>query len=397
MKKALLRFGLPSGILLGGIAVAALMASHEPEAVRSAEGATIPRVDVTVAEATGEPAIVEANGVVMPARQVSITPEVAGRIVSTSDRLMPGGRFDADDVLARIDARDYQLAIIQDESRVQQAELELELERGRGTIAAREWELLGDGIVGGSGDAPGLALREPQLASAERAVDAARSGLERARLELQRTELRAPFNAIVLDEALEVGQRVSPTSPVLTLAGTDRFWVRVSVPVERLAYLGIPGVNAEEGSPAQVVHRAAGEVVARREGRVLRLLGELEPRTRTAQLLVGVDDPLVASDGGLPLLPGAFVQVSIEGPAVEDAVRVPRVALRDGSDVWVVGDDETLTRRAVDVGWRTAEYLFLVGGVEPGERVVTSPLSTPIEGMPVRVGGDPGEGVADAR
>lgn len=393
MTRFLIRFSVPALIVLAGVAVAAVLVARKPTAARSAEGPTVPAVEVVEATSASDAVRIEVTGVVKPARQVSITPEVSGKIVTLGGAVEPGGRIEKGALLVRLDARDYRLAVTQEESRVRQAELELELERGRGSVAEREWELLG-----ADDEAPSrLALRTPQLDSAEGNVEAARSGLDRAQLNLKRTELRSPFNAIVIDEQVEVGQLAGPTAPLITLAGTDRFWVQVSVPVEQLAHLSIPDVGGDDGSAARVIHEAGGAVLSDREGRVLRLLGELDTETRTAQLLVGVDDPLATDGGRIPLLPGAFVRVEIEGRPWAETVRVPRVALRGGQDVWVVDGDGLMHRRDVEVGWGTSDELYVTAGLSAGDRVVVSALSMPIDGMPVRVANEDDEGSADAR
>ena len=86
--------------------------------------------------------------------------------------------------------------------------------------------------------------------------------------------IRAPFNGLILDESVEVGQLVGQ-QPVVTMVGTDQYWVTVSVPLDRLATLAI----AEDGtgSRANVQLRLPNESVIEYEGRVLRLRGQLDP------------------------------------------------------------------------------------------------------------------------
>ncbi|HSP80362.1 MAG TPA: efflux RND transporter periplasmic adaptor subunit [Myxococcaceae bacterium] len=376
------RILLPLALLVLGVGITLVLVRSKPRAQRAAPAASVPRVEVVEALPRTLPARVGGTGLVQPSRKVSLSAEVSGRIVEVSDAVLPGGRLKEGALIARVDSRDYRLAIQQEESRVRAAELELQLEQGRQDIAAREWKLLGGGK---SAEEAPLALRKPQLAATQQALEAARSGLERARLNLERTALRAPFNALVLTENLEVGQVVGPGNAVLTLIGTDRFWVSVSLPVEDLGMLDIPGLNAERGSRATVVQRLGAEAPIIREGEVLRLQGELDAQARTATLLVAVDRPLDAPGGGLPLLSGAYVDVELEGRPLENAIALPRAAVFDGDKVWVVSAEGTLVRRTVQVGWRTRDEVVVVGGLESGARVVTSPLSMPIEGMPVQV------------
>jgi len=201
---------------------------------------------------------------------------------------------------------------------------------------------------------------------------------------------------MVLDKNVDVGQVVGPGSVLATLIGTDRFWVQISVAVDKLDLIDIPGVSAEQGSQVTVVQRTGATRRVERSGEVLRLRGELEPQTRTAQLLVSVDQPLAAQGDGPPLLPGAFVEVRVQGRRVDVIVPIPRSALIDGSYVWLVDKEEELRRRQVTIGWRSRSQVFVVAGLSAGERVVHSPLALPIEGMPVVVTSSPPPASPDA-
>jgi RND family efflux transporter MFP subunit len=388
MKKILNRVVIPGAITGLGILLVVAMFVLKPRADRTPPEPRVAEVEVLDVQLGTETVVLHASGLVVPAQEVTVIPEVSGRIVSQSSRLLPGGRFERGQEMARIDSRDYTLAMEQERSRVHQAELELELERGRGDIAAHEWEILGDGRAGG--EVP-LALREPHRLNAEQGLEAARSGLRRAEINLERTVLRAPFNAMVITEQVDVGQVVGPATAAVSLVGTDRFWVRIAVPVEKLAAIDIPGVTADEGSPARVTQRIGGDSAGVRRGEVIQLAGQLDPATRMAEILVAVDRPLEGH--GIPLLPGAYVDVEIDGRDLNGAVTVPRDALVDGDQVWIVGAGNALIRRSVEVGWRSPDEVVITRGLEAGTRIVVSPMVSPVEGMPVRV--EDGDAPAD--
>ncbi|WP_373044023.1 efflux RND transporter periplasmic adaptor subunit [Vulgatibacter sp.] len=379
MKKPL-RILLPILVVAVGVVFAVVLIKTKPAASRERPAPIAPPVDVVEARPSPRPIQVAARGNVQAAQRVILAPELSGRIVHVAPALVPGGRVKKGDVLARIDPRDYRLAIAQQQDALRRAELELELEQGRVDIAAREWEMLGKTK---SPEQAALALRKPHLAAAKQAVEAARSALQRARIALERTEIRAPFNAMVVEESAEEGRVVSPGTQIATLVGTDRFWVEVSVPLEQLSVLQIPGFNGDEGSPATVRQQLGVSAPAERTGAILQLQPELDPQTRTAKLLVGIDDPLGVKDGQLPLLVGSFVEVAFTGRVVEQAIALPRTSISDGDKVWVVSDENKLVRRTVRIAWRAENDVVVTGGLEAGERVVVSPLSLPIEGMPV--------------
>jgi len=339
---------------------------------------------------------ISAHGQVIPAQQVAIIAEVGGRVVWINDELVPGGRIHQGQNLIRVDARDYNLAVEQQLAQVESALTALEIERSQKQIAEREWQLLKD-------QAPknNLALREPQLRSAQAALKAAKSGLGRSQLSVNRTTVRAPFNGIVYSKSVDLGQLVGPQAPIATLVGTDAFWVQVSVSVDRLQWMSIPDVaGASQGSPATVI-QTVGNVTIRRPGRVIQLLGDLDPAGRMARILVEIPHPLdMAADESaattsagtaaeetknpeLPLLLGAYVQVDIQGAEMDGVIEVPREAVHGGDHVYVYNDG-TLDIREIDIVWRRAETVLVSRGLAAGDEVIISPLGAPVQGMILR-------------
>ena len=237
-----------------------------------------------------------------------------------------------------------------------------------------------------------LALREPQLRSRLSAVHTARAALARARLDLERTVVRSPFNAVVLSESIEVGQTVTPQSQAVTLAGTDAFWVRAAVRTDELEQLRVPGLHGDvEGSRALV--RLDPETDYVLPGRIVRLLGDLDTAGRMARVLVEVDDPLGLARGtggpagrGLLLL-DSYVDLLLEGGTVRELFEVPRDWLQEGEHLWLYSGAQ-LERRPVEVAWRFEDSVCIDAGLAEGELVVTSRIATPIEGMKLRLGAD---------
>ncbi|MEL6346300.1 MAG: efflux RND transporter periplasmic adaptor subunit, partial [Myxococcota bacterium] len=370
-------------MLGGGVVTAGMVLSQD------AQEQTAPALEPTPVEAISVslseyPVTVQTTGTVVAAQQINVVPQVQGKITYVSDKLKPGGRFNAGEVMARIDRRDYALAVEQQKSNVQQAEVNLALEQGRQETAQREWALLGN-----SGEPPALAARGPQLKATELALQSAKSGLRTAELNLERTTLRAPFNAIVLTESVDLGQVVGAQTNAATLSGTDTLWVQVSVPVERLGNIDIPGANATVGSAATITQELGATQIVR-EGQVLQLSGQLDPQSRTATVIVEIADPLnvkAAAQGempGLPMLPGAFVNVTLTGQPVSNVVKLPRVAVKENRYVWLA-DGERMIRQDIQVGWGSAEDVFVTAGLDAGDQVITTSVSFPIEGAPISV------------
>lgn len=388
--KKFLKFLLVIGVI--GIGVAALVflmqMKPEPERKKPPDPSTVVRV--TRAESASEPITIRAMGTVIPARKVEVFPEVGGRIVKQSEELVPGGRIPKGKLVVRIDPRDYNLALSQQAAVVTKAEMDLATEQARKEVAEREWALIAEEVQPSEAGKK-LALREVQLETAEASLESAKSGLRRARLARSRTTIKAPFNALVTEEYVDRGQLVGPATRIATLVDSDVFWVRVSVPVDRLPWISLPDKRGEGGSPARIVQRVAEGVEVVREGRVIKLLGDLEPQGKMARLLVEIRDPLgqanAQGEDRLPLLLGAYVNVDIEGPAIEGAVALPRPALRDNDRVWLKQHGQ-LAIRDVDVIWTTEDQVFVRGDLTVQDEIVVSRIDAPVEGMSLRINGE---------
>ena len=376
----------PPIVLALGVGVFMLLVKTRPEVAKADAQERAPLVKVMTAEAVNHTLTVPGQGTVTAARQVVLQPEVSARVQQVHPRLVAGGLLKAGETVVELNSRDYQLAITQQRANVQRARLELEMEQGLQKVARREWELFGEDKPQDPEEGK-LALRKPHIQNARANLAAANSAVAQASNNLAKTRLEAPFNAMVLSESVDVGMLASPQTPLATLVGTDAYWVQVSMPYDQLPKLKVPGLNAgaDEGAAAKVT-LDAGAATTSFDGRVLRLLGDMDPVGRLARLVVEVKDPLGLERDGTtwPLLLGAFVKVEITGETLQGVVALPRTAVHSGDTAWVVSGDGTLHIRTLEVAWRTPERVYARGGVTPGEQVITSRLDGAIDGMKVR-------------
>ncbi len=381
----------PLLVLAAGAGVAWLLVRTAPEPEREAPGPAVALVDAVRARAVEGRPVLAAFGQVEPARRVELAPEIEGVVAAISPRLVPGGFFAAGETMLVIDDRELRLAVAAQEAAIADAQVALARERAEQIVAERALALFPEDARAATEEGAELARREPQVRAAREQLEAARSALARARLDLERTEIEAPFDCVVIDATIDEGQRVGPLQPGATLAGVDAHHVEVSVPVASLPWVRTAQPGGGGGSRARVrVRTPAGEGVW--EAHVGPLAAQVTERGRMARLLVVAPDPLgLRGDGGpreVPLLLGSFVEVEILAEPIEGAVTVPRAALREGEVVWIASEVGSLEVRAVDVAWTDEERVLLQAGVEPGERVITSRIGAPVPGMRVRVAQD---------
>ncbi|MEO1369300.1 MAG: efflux RND transporter periplasmic adaptor subunit, partial [Acidobacteriota bacterium] len=252
-------------------------------------------------------------------------------------------------------------------------ETRLEVERAEASAALDEWR-----AVNSDAEPPTLLVREPQIRQIEADLAAARAQLQRAELNLERTRISLPFDAVVLTENVDLGQLVTQGRAVATLYGTGTVEVRVPLADEELRWFDLPRRGV--AGPTAAVDADFGGDRQSWPATVARLEGEVDPRTRMVRVIVEVEDPF---DGATPLLPGTFVDVAIDGRTLEDVVRIPRFALRQGSTVWTA-EDGRLQIRPVEVARRDRFYAYIESGLAAGSQVITSSLDGVVDGMAVR-------------
>lgn len=384
----MLKYVVPLVVVVVGVKAAIHLYETGPKAERTPPPRREARVDVQPVSLTEVQAIIHAMGTVTPARQVELQPRVSGEVVRISPSLVPGGRFEAGDFMLQIDPADYELAVQRARSQIARARYELKLEKGHQEIARREWQLL-DGEADATAQGRELALRQPHLERAEAELKAAEAGLREAELQLERTTIHAPFPCIVLEEHVDLGTQVTTQTRLARLVGTDVYWVRAAVPVDELPWIRFPDEKGEGGSPVTIRQQLDGVRSSQWQGSVLRIMGDLEPQGRMARVLISVEDPLgqTASDGrGMPLIIGAYVNVTIEGRDIENAYAIPRSVLREGRSVWLMNDHRRLEIRDVDIVWQSRDTVLVRDGLNAGERLVVSDIPAPVQGMGLTLG-----------
>ncbi|HKK17342.1 MAG TPA: HlyD family efflux transporter periplasmic adaptor subunit, partial [Opitutales bacterium] len=208
-----------------------------------------------------------------------------------------------------------------------------------------------------------------------------------AKLDLERTQLRSPFDAQILRRMANLGTQVSEGMPVAEIVGIEKYWVMATVPPTKLPFIRFPDGD-EPGAKVELFKRSAGGKSGQRSGRLFRLIGELEPNTRLARVVVEVEDPLCRkpeSAGLPPLLVGEFLEVHIQGESLRDVVRIPNEYLRKGETAWIMSEEDKLEIRELDIIFRDSSFAYLESGISEGERIITSSLSRVTEGAELRV------------
>ncbi|MFW5982637.1 MAG: efflux RND transporter periplasmic adaptor subunit [Candidatus Brocadiia bacterium] len=233
-----------------------------------------------------------------------------------------------------------------------------------------------------------LARKEASVAheSAMAAHEEARAALDEAKLNLDWTEVSAPFDALVVTKNVSKGSNVSEGNPVATLVNANRYWVKLSVPMSKLRWIETSS-SGSPGSAAAIYHDSAWGKNSHRNGRVLEIEPTVEPDGRMAKVIVEVEDPMCVEpeNRGKPrLVLDSYVNARIKGRTVENAVKLSRSELHEGNKAWVMGPDDELEIREVTTAATTPDHVYVTEGLEPGEELIISDISAPVEGMSVQ-------------
>jgi RND family efflux transporter MFP subunit len=380
------KFFLPFLIICSGIVVALIMIISRPKIERKQVSFLPPLVRSQMIQLKSHQLTVKSQGTVSPRTESELVSQVKGEVISVSRQFAAGGFFRKGDVLLAIDPRDYEFAMALLKDELAQANLRLTQEEGEARIAREEWEKLK-----GQEEANPLVLREPQLAQARAAVDAAEAALSQAKLNLERTQIRAPYDGRIRTKNVDLGEYVSPGLPLATIYAVDFAEVRLPIPDEEMAYLDccIDFRSQNPAPPNLDVDLSAsyGGQMHHWSGRIIRVEGEIDPMSRMITLVAQVKDPYGRGEVSdrPPFAVGMFVDAEIQGRAANNVSVIPRSALRGTDRVLIIDEESRIHFRTVEVLKKDSESAIINSGLSSGERICLSPLEMVVEGMAVRV------------
>lgn len=383
------RWLLPVFIVAVGIALTATMIMFRPQPPTTPTAERVLPVEVLTVNSVDMNLNVSSQGTVAPRTQTSMIAEVSGRVIAISEKLVAGGFFNAGEVMLTIDPADYEVAVDQAQANLLTAQAQLAQQQAQADQAAREWDLSGRPRE----DAPILALRTPFLREAEARVLYSESELRRAQRQLDRTTVRAPYDALVREKTADIGQYLSTGARIAEVFATDYAEVRLPLSDRDMMWLTLPEpgqLALSDATPVRLYANVAGKQ-QHWQAQIVRTEGVVDSNSRMHYAVARVDDPY-----GLrnrlrqpPLPAGTFVNADIEGIRVTGVFDIPLEAVRSGDQVLVMDQEQRLRQRQVNVIRSTANRVIVNEGLNNNDSVIVSPVPIPIDGM--RVNPDAGQ------
>ncbi len=317
-------------------------------------------------------------GVVTPKYETMLVAQVSGEIVELNDVFVRGGLVKKGQLLARIDPNDYHAALIDAQATMASAKAALEQEVAQGKVAEREWKQITDSSP------TELSLRKPQLAQELARVKAAQASVLRAKRNLQRTEIKAPYDAMVESRMIGLGSFVGTGTQLGKLLGTAVAEIRLPVADNQLQFL----VNQGELAKVKLNGTFAGQAV-QWHADIARSEGVVDEKSRMSYLVAQINDPyhIVSKDDGTPLRFGTYVKAQIIGQEIASASMIPRYLVVNDT-VAVLDSESKLHYAPIDVVRQQGGNVVVSNGLLDGDRLIVSALDYPVDGMKLALASD---------
>jgi RND family efflux transporter MFP subunit len=386
------KFALPL-ILIGTsiLVVIALVAyKNSQRAERKPETTKAVLVDTITAEVTSLNLIVNSQGTVKPRTETTVVSEVSGKIVSVSPDFVAGGFFRKGEILLQIDPSDYRAGLKRAEAALASRKAKLADETARSEQALKDWQNMGK-----QGQPSDLGLRKPQMADARANVSAAEADVEKARRDLERTQISVPYDGLVRQKIVDIGQYVAPGTPLGITFAIDTAEVRLPLTNTDLKYLVLPsGTQAKSQNkpfpPVTLSAQRAG-ITDSWQAQIIRTEGVVDETSRVVYAVAQIIDPygVLGQSHQNELKVGTFVNAAIQGLSVKNTVVLPRYVLQPDNTVFIVNKDRELEILPVEVMRAEPKQVYISGGISAGTRVITTTLDAPVPGTKLAIHGDP--------
>ncbi|KJF90494.1 efflux RND transporter periplasmic adaptor subunit [Photobacterium leiognathi] len=385
---------LPLVIIAIFIALSVLLLNNKKRPEQQKAQVRMPVLEVIRIEKQDVQLSVDSYGVVEPKYKAEVVSEVIGSVNYISPDFAVGKFVSKGDLLARLDDSDYHADLAQAEASLAQAQAKLKEEIARGKVAKKTLRDVSPNKK------TALGLREPQRKQEEANVKFAKAGVDRAKRNLAKTEIRAPFDALVKMKNINMGSYLTQGKLIGELYGTETAEIRLPITPNSFSYLDLNrldsrklNIEAQYGD-IQINHWAAklvrNEGIIDKDNRMIYLIAEVDD---PYNLKSPLDKPSIKSISSLstsspsltlPVLQfGTFVTTTIQGKKVKDVIKLPRHVVRSEQVIVVDSQNKTQTRQ-VNVVRSDNENAYVIGGLEDGEFVSLIRSDSLIDGTEVK-------------
>jgi len=341
------------------------MVATKPEAKRGKLPKSAISVEVVTVVNSDYSIKVTTNGTVAAETRGNLVAQVSGEIIDVSKSFANGGSFQKDDVLLKIDGRDFKTAMQSAQASLSQAKVALSQEQATAAQAEKDWKRLG--FAGKPND---LVMRKPQLNAAISQRDSAQSAFNKARLDFSRTRVKAPYDGYVIRKNVSLGQFVGTGTVLAEVFSADGLEVQLPLNQDQFSQLSI------KDKPTVVLQSYLGGEKHSWQATIVRTDNVFDTATRQLNATAKISDSI--SDKGLELKIGQYVTAEIAGRTAQQVKVIPNQAIREGSYVFIY-DDGILRRQEIKTIWQDTNNA-VVEGIDIDQMIVTTAVGSSLNG-----------------
>lgn len=355
-------------VVLAFFAVKRLIASApEPRSKEIVE--IIIQADVIESTPSEYSTRVDTFGTVSGRDQARIIPQVSARITWISDDFRVGNFVKKGDLIAKLERTDLEALHAAQLSNVADIERAITEENVLATQAEDDWIASGRDIK----DASDFRLRKPQLKSLYANMEAAEFALRKAKIDINRTEITAPFDGLVAERDANLGELANTQTSLGQIYSSDKAEVRLSLTPkqyqEMKANLNFSEIPTEE---RQVILTPPNQPDISRSATLVRMDPVIDSRNQVLYMIAEIDHPFDEKKGRLEI--GTFVKASLKGRTIPDCYKIPEAAIINDSYIWIV-QEEKLNKLNVVREYTQDGFVFCkIDTPDPNIQIVSRPL-----------------------
>lgn len=376
----------PIAIILVAGSVTAAMVWQKREPDKNDATGTVITVDTVQLKSTDMRFTIASQGNVSPHTETTLVSEISGVVTRVAPGFVVGGFFNKGEILLKLDPADYEVAVQQARANLLIMKARLDREEAQVEQAKKEWDMSGRPRSA----APSVALRTPYLQEAKANVLFAQAELDKAQRKLKQTVIRAPYDGMIKEKLVDIGQYVTSGTKLAQTFAVDFAEVRLPLTDQDITYLELPNPSKpdhgdRDTGPEVELTSIIGGREYRWPARIVRTEGVIDQRTRVHYAVARITDPYNLRDhGNRPPLPmGSFVKAGIKSTLVQNVIAIPLQAIRGMNQVLVKDEQNRLKIYKVKIIRTDKDFAYVKGGILDNREAITTAVYNPIDGMPI--------------
>ncbi len=355
-------------IIIGGLHFSKFLMKTKKKPKRKKHGKITINVEIIKAKKININYRINGFGRIYPVKSVTLIPEVQGKIIYVNKKFNEGEFFKKNEVILKIDDRDYKINLKIEEAKLKSLLEDLKIEEAKSISATKELKTAYKLINEIDNRSIYIIERKPYIKKIKEEINATKERIKKAKLDLNRTVIRAPFNCIITKKYVDLGGYVSPGIKIADIVLSGNYYVRGNIVLSDLKYL-------KDKNAAAYVYFQNGNLM---KARLKYIEKELDKKGMMVKIILSL---IPKNDNNVFLYD--YVTFDIIGKELRNIFRINRRGLRENDTVWLV-ENGYLKIKKVNIIFKDLKYAYTFDLNENDEIIITN-LSSVTDGIKVKV------------